>query len=88
LNPNSSEQTAGFSESGIHKPDKATIQETSSENIMKAEAGRNGYRYEQEMEAYRRYFTTGTKKTQYRNAGKLKAYCEWAKKSPEQLIQE
>jgi len=50
---------------------------------MKSKAGRKGYRYEAEMEAYRRYFTTGTKKTQYRNAGKLKAYCEWIKKSPE-----
>lgn len=55
---------------------------------MKSKAGRKGYKFEQEMEAYRRYFTTGTKKTQYRNAGKLKAYCEWANKTPEQLIQE
>jgi len=55
---------------------------------MKAKSGRKGYKYEGEMEAYRKWFATGKQKTRFRNAGKLKIYCEWLGKSPEQLKQE
>ena len=54
----------------------------------KGNAGRRGYEYETEMEKYRAWFTTGTLATRYRNAGKLRIYCEWIKKTPEQLIAE
>lgn len=51
-------------------------------------AGRRGRKYESEMEKYRKWFTTGTVRTRYRNASKLKKYCEWRGKTPQQLIDE
>ncbi len=51
-------------------------------------AGRKGNGFEADMENYRKYFSRGTKRTQNKNAIKLKQYCEWAKTAPEQLIQE
>lgn len=54
----------------------------------KGNAGRKGAEFESAMQQYRKWFTTGKKKTQHRNAIKLKRYCEWIKKTPEQLINE
>jgi len=51
-------------------------------------AGRKGNGYETDMEVFRKFFSRGKKRSQYRNAVKLKKYCEWSKKTPEQLIQE
>lgn len=55
---------------------------------MKAKSGRRGYEFEQSMESYRKWFTTGKQKTRFRNAKKLRDYCEWLGKSPEQLKRE
>jgi len=54
----------------------------------KNNAGRKGKEYETEMQQYRKWFTTGNIRTQFRNATKLKKYCEWISKTPEQLIEE
>jgi len=53
-----------------------------------AKAGRKGNGYEAEMGEYRKYFSRGTKRTRYRNAVKLKRFCEWANTTPEELKQE
>ena len=53
-----------------------------------SKAGRKGNNYETEMEEYRKYFSRGNKRTQNKNAVKLKKFCEWANTTPEQLIQE
>lgn len=53
-----------------------------------SKAGRKGHEYEQAMEQYRKWFSTGTVRTQYRNATKLKKYCDWIEQNPEQLIEE
>ena len=52
------------------------------------EAGRKGNGYEAQMEYFRQYFSRGKKQTIYKKAIKLKKYCIWLDKTPEQLIQE
>ncbi|KPV64469.1 MAG: Phage integrase family protein [Candidatus Bathyarchaeota archaeon BA2] len=54
----------------------------------KGKAGRKGHQFENDMESYRNWFTTGSLRTRYRNATKLKKYCEWIGKTPEKLLQE
>lgn len=54
----------------------------------KGNAGRKGREYESDMEKYRKRFTTGNVRTQYRNAVKLKKFCQWIGKTPQQLIEE
>lgn len=70
----------------IHKQEKPTNQESIEQTLSKA--GRKGNGYETEMEVFRKYFSRGKKRSQYRNAVKLKKYCEWIGKTPEQLKQE
>lgn len=53
-----------------------------------AKAGRKGAEYETSMEEYRKYFSRGSKQTRYRNAVKLKRYCEWIGKTPEDLLKD
>jgi hypothetical protein len=64
--------------------------EETSESIEKtmAKAGRKGHQYENDMEKYRKWFTTGAIRTRYRNATKLKKYCEWIGKTPKELLEE
>jgi len=54
----------------------------------KNNAGRKGHEFEYNMEEYRKWFTTGSVRTCYRNATKLKKYCDWIGKAPQQLIDE
>lgn len=60
----------------------------SNDKTMRKKAGRRGYEFENSMQEYRKWFTTGSKKTQNRNAIKLREYCKWIGKTPEQLINE
>jgi len=53
-----------------------------------SKAGRKGNGFETDMEVFRKYFSRGKKTTQYKKAIKLKKYCEWTKKTPEELINE
>jgi len=53
----------------IHKQEKPTSQESTEQTLSKA--GRKGNGYESRMEVYRKYFSRGKKRTQYRNAVKL-----------------
>ena len=53
-----------------------------------SKAGRKGNGYEAQMEYFRQFFSRGKKITQYKKAVKLKKYCDWANKSPEELINE
>ncbi len=53
-----------------------------------SKAGRKGNGYETNMEVFRKYFSRGKKRSQYRNAVKLKKYCKWTSKTPEELIKE
>ena len=53
-----------------------------------SKAGRKGNGFEADMEAFRKYFSRGKKKTQYKKAIKLKKYCDWIDKTPEELIKE
>jgi len=57
-------------------------------NATENNQGRKDAEYEAEMKPYRQYFTTGTKGTRNDNARKLKTYCEWIGKTPEQLLEE
>ncbi len=70
----------------IHKQQKETEQNDTRQTLSKA--GRKGNNYETDMDIFRKYFSRGKKRSQYRNAVKLKKYCEWAEITPEQLIQE
>lgn len=54
----------------IHKQQKELSQKSTEQTLSKA--GRKGNGFENDMEAYRKYFTRGKKRTQYRNAVKLK----------------
>ncbi len=53
-----------------------------------SKAGRKGNGFEADMKIYRKYFSRGKKLTQNKNAIKLRKYCKWANKSPEELIKE
>jgi len=53
-----------------------------------SKAGRKGNGFEADMEVFRKYFSRGTKRTQNKNAIKLKKYCDWSNTAPEKLIQE
>jgi hypothetical protein len=61
---------------------------TATRSKSKNNAGRRGAEFEKAMLEYRKWFTTGNTRTQFRNANKLKHYCEWIGKSPQQLIDE
>jgi hypothetical protein len=54
---------------------------------MESKAGRKGSKFEKDMEEFRKWFYKGKRTTRNRNAIKLKAYCDWINKSPEQLKQ-
>jgi hypothetical protein len=41
-----------------------------------------------DIEQYRKWFEGQTKNTQNRNARKLKHFCEWINKTPEQILKE
>lgn len=45
--------------------------------VTKHNGGRKGAKFEDDMEKYRAWFATGTKRTQHKNAIKLRKYCEW-----------
>jgi hypothetical protein len=56
--------------------------------VTKHNGGRKGAKFESDMEKYREWFTTGTSRTRHKNAIKLRKYCEWAKKTPQELLDE
>jgi len=70
----------------IHKQQKESSQESTEQTLSKA--GRKGNGFEADMDVYRKYFSRGKKRSQYRNGVKLKKYCEWANITPEELIKE
>ena len=81
-----SKQNVRLYESIDHKQEKQTGQKDTEHTLSKA--GRKGNGFEADMEVFRKYFSRGKKLTQKKNAIKLKKYCEWANKSPEELINE
>jgi hypothetical protein len=60
----------------------------SAMTVTKHNGGRKGAKFESDMEKYREWFTTGTKRTRQKNAIKLRKYCEWCGRTPKQLLDE
>jgi len=68
--------------------DTCVLRLNTTHNNVRIDKDKTKAEYEQAMEQYRVWFTTGTKGTRNDNGRKLKSYCEWVGKSPDELLNE